>query len=72
MERTKWHSLEKGRHSLLERLLKQKIKSLYRFCKKHGLDYCDLYILTTEGTTALNIRAKKNGEVIVNGYALMR
>ena len=71
MGKTKWHSLGEG-HSLLGKLLKQKVKSLYRFCKRHGLDYCDLYILTSEGTTALNMRAKKDGEVIVNGYALMR
>lgn len=72
MKKYKWYTLGKDEHSKLEGKLRRRVKALYRFCKRHGIDYCDLYILSSDGSTTLNIRAKKDEEILVNGYAFVR
>ena len=68
-----WYFLDKGKYKRLERAMQRRVKSLYRFCKRHGLPYADIYILSSEGNTTLNIRAKdKKGVVVVNDYAFVR
>ena len=72
MKKEKWYSLEKTGHTKLERKLRRRARAMFRFCKRHGLEYCDIYMLTAENTVSLNIRAKKDGNVVVNGYAFVR
>ena len=72
MKKYKWYSLGKTEHTKLEGRLRRKVKALYRFCKRHGIGFCDLYILSSDGSTTLNIRAKKKEEIVVNGYAFVK
>lgn len=73
MKKLKWYSLEKGKYERLEKAMQRRVKSLYRFCKKNGLSYGDIYVLSSDGSTTLNIRAKtEKGVVAVNAYAFVR
>lgn len=73
MKKLKWYLLEKGKYERLEKAMKRKVKSLYRFCKKNRLSYSDIYVLSSEGSTTLNIRAKTEKDVVVvNAYAFVR
>ena len=71
-KKEKWYSLEETKDTKLEKKLRRKARAMFRFCKRHGLEYCDIYMLTAGDTGTLNIRAKKDGNVVVNGYAFVR
>ena len=71
-KRYRWYTLGDKGNARLENKLKRMVKSLYRFCERHGIDYCDLYILSDEGNTTLNIRAKQDKDIVVNSYAFVR
>lgn len=68
-----WHFFDRGKNKRLEKALQRRVESLYRFCKKNHLPYADIYILSSQGSTTLNIRAKDKREIIVvNDYAFIK
>ena len=72
MKKLKWYRMEDKRISREERALRSIVKHLYRVCKRYRITHSDIYILSTEGSTTLNIRAKKGEDVVVNSYAFIR
>lgn len=68
----KWYGIEKGRFWFVERMLMWKAKSLYKFCRKHKLNYTEIYFLDSDGIATANFRAKRDVEVVANGYAFVK
>jgi len=68
----KWHNIEKGRSWFVGLMLKWKAKSLERFCRRHKLNYCDVYLIDSDGSATINFMAKRNGIVITEGYAFVK
>ena len=71
MKKLEWYYLE-DKDRKLDRKLQRKVRSLYRLCQKHGLSYAEVYVLSTEESTTLNIRAKNGKDVVANSYAFAR
>lgn len=72
MKKLKWYTMEGKKISREEKILRSIVKRLYRVCKHYGITHSDVYILSSEGSTTLNIRAKKREDVVVNSYAFIR
>ena len=68
----KWYGIEKGKFWFIEKVLMWKAKSLERFCRRHKLNYADIYLLDSDGSATLNLRAKKGSIVVADGYAFIR
>lgn len=76
MQKLRWHTVEPTVDSKeaerIEKKLKRKSMSIYRFCKRHNLTYVDIYVLSDSECSSVNIRAKRKEEVVSNGYAFIR
>ena len=68
----KWYGIEKGKYWFVELILKWKAKSLERFCKRHKLNYCDVYLIDSDGSATINFRVKKGADVIAEAYAFVK
>ena len=64
--------LGSGKYGWIERVLSWKAKSLERFCRRHKLSYCDVYLIDSDGSATINFRAKKSGFIIADGYAFVK
>lgn len=69
--RGKWYTTE-DKVSKEEKVLRRLVMKLYRISKRYGLRYTDVYTLSTEGSTSINIRAKRGEDVVVNSYKFIR
>lgn len=70
----KWYSDEKsnGKVSRVERKLRRMARTLNKISKKHGFTYIDVdFIHGTKGTESINIRVKKESEVVLDSYAFI-
>ena len=67
----KWMTDNKGKVSKEEKFLRRMVRKLNRYTKRHGIRYAEVYIIESEGTRTVNIRAKKDAFVIVNSYAFV-
>lgn len=67
----KWYGIEEG-NWLVELMLKWKAKSLYNFCRRHKLNYAEVYFLDTNGSATINLRAKKGSKTIADSYAFVK
>ena len=55
----KWLYTEKNRKAkYVEFMLKVRAKSLERFCRRHKLTYADIYLIDSDGSATINVRAK--------------
>lgn len=68
----KWYGIEKGKYRFIEKVLMWKAKSLERFCRRHKLNYADIYLIDSDGSATINIRAKKGDVVVAEGYAFVK
>lgn len=73
MEKLKWYFIGKNdKVSKEDKALRSVVKKLYKVCKKNNMQYSDVYIMSSQGNTTLNIRGKRGEEVVVNSYAFIR
>ena len=73
MEKLKWYFIGKNdKVSKEDKDLRSVVKKLYKVCKKNNMQYSDVYIMSSQGNTTLNIRGKRGEEVVVNSYAFIR
>lgn len=68
-----WNFFDRVENKRLEKAMQRCVKSLYRLCKKNNLPYADIYILSSQGSTSLNIRAKdKKKTGVIDEYAFIK
>ena len=75
MKKTEWSSMFESKDKKLENKLRRRVKSLYKLAKKYGVDWIDIYVLSTDKQTmSLNIMAKHEwgGEMTINDFAFVR
>lgn len=73
MKKLKWYTMKDGKETdRREKLLRKMVKKLFRFCKKYGFSYAEVYYISSDGTATLNIRAKSNDENVINSYAFVK
>ena len=68
----KWYGLVDGNQTRTEKKLRRMVLRLNKFAEKHGLTYAELYIIDSDNTRTVNIRAKRDCVVEVNSYAFVR
>lgn len=74
MKKLNWESLNNNSNEVLEKKVKKHAEKLLRFCKKYGLTYCELYLVTSDNKEekyrqSINARCKIGNEENVNIYA---
>lgn len=67
----KWETDNEGKVSKEEKFLRRMVRKLNRYTKRHGIRYAEVYVIESDGTRTVNIRAKKGALVIVNSYAFV-
>ncbi len=67
----KWDTYGRKEITKEEKKLRKMALKLNRYAQRHGIDYADLYLLGDEESRSVNIRAKKNGVVIVDSYTFV-
>ena len=75
MKKLEWSSMFESKDKKLENKLKRRVKSLYKLARKYGVDWIDVYVLSTdEQTMSLNIMAKHEwgSEMTINDFAFVR
>lgn len=69
--KNKWWSIEKPIDDKIDKALRKKVEKLYKFSVKHNLTYASIYLIDTEGSATINLRAKKGYKVIADSYAFV-
>ena len=73
MKKLKWYTMNEGKKTdRREKLMRKMANKLYRFSKKYGFSYTEVYYISSDGTATLNIRAKNDVSVEVNSYAFVK
>lgn len=67
----KWETDNEGKVSKEEKFLRRMVRKLNRYTKRHGIRYAEVYVIESDGTRTVNIRAKRDALVIVNSYAFV-
>ena len=67
----KWYADNSAKVSREEKFLRRMVRKLNRYTKKHGIRYAEIYVIESDETRTVNIRAKKGAFVIVNSYAFV-
>ena len=67
----KWKTDNEGKVSKEEKFLRRMVRKLNRYTKRHGIRYAEVYVIESDGTRTINIRAKRDAFVIVNSYAFV-
>lgn len=67
----KWETDNEGKVSKEEKFLRRMVRKLNRYTKRHGIRYAEVYVIESDGTRTINIRAKRDALVIVNSYAFV-
>jgi hypothetical protein len=67
----KWETDNKGKVNKEEKFLRRMVRKLNRYTKRHGIRYAEVYVIESDGTRTVNIRAKRDAIVIVNSYAFV-
>lgn len=67
----KWETDNEGKVSKEEKFLRRMVRKLNRYTKRHGIRYAEVYVIESDGTRTINIRAKREALVIVNSYAFV-
>ena len=67
----KWETDNEGKVSKEEKFLRRMVRKLNRYTKRHGIRYAEVYVIESNGTRTVNIRAKREAIVIVNSYAFV-
>lgn len=67
----KWETDDEGKVSKEEKFLRRMVRKLNRYTKRHGIRYAEVYIIESDGTRTVNIRAKRDALEIVNSYAFV-
>ena len=67
----KWETDNEGKVSKEEKFLRRMVRKLDRYTKRHGIRYAEVYVIESDGTRTVNIRAKRDAIVIVNSYAFV-
>ena len=69
----KWYTVGITKPTRVEKKMRRMVLKLNRFAERHNMPYAELYILESEKTRTVNIRAKKsNGVEMVNSYAFIK
>lgn len=73
MKKLKWYTVGIAKPGRVEKKMRRMVLKLNRFAERHNMPYAELYILESEKTRTVNIRAKKsNGVEMVNSYAFIK
>lgn len=73
MKKLKWYTVGIAKPGRVEKKMRRMVLKLSRFAERHDMPYAELYILESEKTRTVNIRAKKsNGVEMVNSYAFIK
>ena len=73
MKKLKWYTVGITKPTRVEKKMRRMVLKLNRFAERHNMPYAELYILESEKTRTVNIRAKKsNGVEMVNSYAFIK
>ncbi len=67
----KWETDNEGKVNKEEKFLRRMVRKLDRYTKRHGIRYAEVYVIESDGTRTINIRAKRDALVIVNSYAFV-
>lgn len=67
----KWETDNEGKVNKEEKFLRRMVRKLNRYTKRHGIRYAEVYVIESNGTRTVNIRAKRDAIVIVNSYAFV-
>lgn len=67
----KWETDNEGKVNKEEKFLRRMVRKLNRYTKRHGIRYAEVYVIESDGTRTINIRAKRDALVIVNSYAFV-
>lgn len=67
----KWNTFGRKVITKEEKKLRKMALKLNRYAKRHGIEYVDIYLLGSETSRSVSIRAKKNGEEIADSYAFV-
>ena len=67
----KWETDNEGKVNKEEKFLRRMVRKLNRYTKRHGIRYAEVYVIESDGTRTINIRAKRDAIVIVNSYAFV-
>ena len=69
----KWYTVGITKPTRVEKRMRRMVLKLNRFAERHNMPYAELYILESEKTRTVNIRAKKSdGVEMVNSYAFIK
>lgn len=73
MKKFKWYSMNEGNNTdRREKLMRKMVAKLYKLSKKYGFSYAEVYYISSDGTATLNVRAKSDGNELVNSYAFVK
>ena len=67
----RWETDNEGKVNKEEKFLRRMVRKLNRYTKRHGIRYAEVYVIESDGTRTVNIRAKRDALVIVNSYAFV-
>ena len=67
----KWEPDDNGKVSKEEKFLRRMVRKLNRYTKRHGIRYAEVYMIESNGTRSINIRARRDALIIVNSYAFV-
>lgn len=67
----KWYTDNSVKVSKEEKFLRRMVRKLNRYAKRHDIRYAEVYVIESEGTRTVNIRAKRDALIIVNSYAFV-
>ena len=68
----RWYKDGLGKPTRIEKKLRRMVLKLNKFAERHGLTYAELYIIDSDSTRTVNIRAKRGCIVEVNSYAFVK
>lgn len=68
----KWETYGRGARTKEEKKLCKMVMRLNRYAERHNINYAELYILETEGSRTVNVRAKRDGREVANCYAFLK
>lgn len=58
-------------NTVTEKKLKKLSLKLEKLCRKEGLTYAEVYLIQSENTCTINVRAKKEDNTVSNSYAFI-
>lgn len=67
-----WYTIGLTKANRAEKKLRRMVLKLNKLAKKYKFNYAEVYILDSDGTRTVNIRAKKGKFTIINSYAFIK